>query len=385
MPHSWPVSARSCRHSSRSPVSRRRCCCSGTSREPEHGDRGLRRLPSSALCRARSRLRQSIGSTPRSTGSARPQTNAALRSRSASQAARSDACELALTDRRSRVRAAAARRLAAGTMGRRRSRAHPDPRCASHHGDDQAFAARVDRLCTTAEVTEYIAYLKGFAIFPAPKLLYGRAREGVRSAITPVFAAIACHNPYPFDHFDEDAWNQMVVKCVFNGAPIETIVGLQERRNPRGRADAARPGGGAARRRAPAAGRRSRLCRSQLTVRGTTAHGEYKKTKATHVVRDAERAGVADRIGDGTGSGWRCTARRADVSALLHGMSRCGWTRRRQELHAARGSADAERDTPNSSRTAIWRPSLRKAARPSARAPTCRPLRRRCRARTSPT
>jgi hypothetical protein len=103
---------------------------------------------------------------------------------------------------------------------------------ASHGGDDPAFAARVDRLCTTAEVTEHIAYLKGFAIFPAPKLLYGRAREGVRSAITPIFAAIACHNPYPFDHFDEDAWNQMVVKAVFNGVPIETIVGLRARRNP---------------------------------------------------------------------------------------------------------------------------------------------------------
>lgn len=102
---------------------------------------------------------------------------------------------------------------------------------ASHAGDDRAFAARVDRLCTTAEVTEYIAYLKGFAIFPAPGLLYARAREGVRSAITPVFAAIACHNPYPRDHFDDEAWNQMVVKCVFNGVPIETIVGLHERRN----------------------------------------------------------------------------------------------------------------------------------------------------------
>lgn len=103
---------------------------------------------------------------------------------------------------------------------------------ASHGGDDPAFATRVDRLCTTAEVTEYIAYLKGFAIFPAAALLYGRAREGVRSAITPVFAAIACHNPYPFDHFDADAWNQMVVKAVFSGTPIETIFGLHERRNP---------------------------------------------------------------------------------------------------------------------------------------------------------
>jgi hypothetical protein len=103
---------------------------------------------------------------------------------------------------------------------------------ATHAGDDQAFAARVDRLCSIAEVNEYTAYLKGFAIFPAPKLLYARAREGVRTAITPVFAAIVCHNPYPFDHFDDDAWNQMVVKCVFNGVPIETIVGLHERRNP---------------------------------------------------------------------------------------------------------------------------------------------------------
>ena len=47
----------------------------------------------------------------------------------------------------------------------------------------------------------------------------------------PPFEAIACHNPYPFDYFDEAAWNQMVVKCVFTGAPIDTIVGLRDRRN----------------------------------------------------------------------------------------------------------------------------------------------------------
>jgi hypothetical protein len=46
-----------------------------------------------------------------------------------------------------------------------------------------------------------------------------------------VFEAIACHNPYPFDYFDEAAWNQMVVKCVFTGAPINSIVGLEQRRN----------------------------------------------------------------------------------------------------------------------------------------------------------
>jgi hypothetical protein len=103
---------------------------------------------------------------------------------------------------------------------------------ATHHDDNGRFAARVDRLCATGEITEQIALLKGFAVFPAAAELHGRAREGVRSSIQAVFEAIACHNPYPFDHFDMPAWNQMVVKCVFSGASIDAVVGLRERRNP---------------------------------------------------------------------------------------------------------------------------------------------------------
>lgn len=102
----------------------------------------------------------------------------------------------------------------------------------TYRGDDQPFADRVDRLCATAEVTEHAAMLKGFAVLPAPVLLLGRAREGVRSAMQPVFEAIACRNPYPLHYFDEAAWNQMVVKCVFMGAPFDAISGLAERRNP---------------------------------------------------------------------------------------------------------------------------------------------------------
>jgi hypothetical protein len=102
---------------------------------------------------------------------------------------------------------------------------------ATYRDDNVVFAARVDRLCATGELNEQVAYLKGFAIFPAPRALHGRAREAVRSSIGPVFEAIACGNPYPFDYFDESAWNQMVVKCVFSGLPIDSVVGLHERRN----------------------------------------------------------------------------------------------------------------------------------------------------------
>jgi hypothetical protein len=102
----------------------------------------------------------------------------------------------------------------------------------THRGNDQAFADHVDRACATAEVTELVGMLKGFAVFPAPTLLLGRAREGVRSSMQPVFEAIACRNPYPLDYFDELAWNQMVVKCIFMGVAIDGISGLAERRNP---------------------------------------------------------------------------------------------------------------------------------------------------------
>jgi hypothetical protein len=98
-------------------------------------------------------------------------------------------------------------------------------------GDEETFAARVDGLCLTGELSEHVACLKGFAVFPAPARLLRRAREATRSSMQPPFEAIACHNPYPADYFDDAAFNQMVVKCVFCGVPIESVVGLDERRN----------------------------------------------------------------------------------------------------------------------------------------------------------
>jgi hypothetical protein len=129
------------------------------------------------------------------------------------------------------------------TAGRLRARWRPDLWSAdeaariaivlaTYRGNDIEFAAEVDRLCLTAELTEHVALLKGFAIFPAAKRIGGRAREAVRSSASAISQAITDNNPYPFDHFDETTWNQMVVKCVFNGSSIEAIIGLEERRNP---------------------------------------------------------------------------------------------------------------------------------------------------------
>jgi hypothetical protein len=100
------------------------------------------------------------------------------------------------------------------------------------HNDERTFVARIERLCRTGELNERIACLKGFAVFPVPGLLLGCARDAARSSLQPQFEAIACRNPYPAAQFDNAAFNQMVVKCVFSGVAIETVVGLQERSNP---------------------------------------------------------------------------------------------------------------------------------------------------------
>ena len=86
-------------------------------------------------------------------------------------------------------------------------------------------------LVPDTELTEHVSYMKGLAVFPAAKALLPRAREGVRSSIAPLFEAIACRNPYPRDMFDNDPWNQMVVKCVFSGTPLAAVIGLSQRRN----------------------------------------------------------------------------------------------------------------------------------------------------------
>jgi hypothetical protein len=47
-----------------------------------------------------------------------------------------------------------------------------------------------------------------------------------------VFEAVAHRNPYPREQFDEDRWNQMVLKALFIGAILNPIQGLDERANP---------------------------------------------------------------------------------------------------------------------------------------------------------
>jgi hypothetical protein len=97
--------------------------------------------------------------------------------------------------------------------------------------DEAGFPRRLGELYRTAELSESIAYLRGLALFPGPRALLPVAAEGIRSAVQPIFEAVAHRNPYPREVFDRTAWNQMVLKALFVGSALSPIQGLAERAN----------------------------------------------------------------------------------------------------------------------------------------------------------
>jgi len=99
--------------------------------------------------------------------------------------------------------------------------------------DSKAFKTRLEMLFNTADVWELIAFYRGLPLYPNAVEHVARAREGTRSAMQPIFEAVAHRNPFPMEQFDENAWNHMVLKALFIGSKLAPILGLDERANPR--------------------------------------------------------------------------------------------------------------------------------------------------------
>jgi len=79
------------------------------------------------------------------------------------------------------------------------------------------------------EAGERQAVLRVLAALPAPARFVELAIDACRSNVEPVFAAIACDNDYPARHFPAPAFDQMVLKALFTGAPLARVAGLAAR------------------------------------------------------------------------------------------------------------------------------------------------------------
>lgn len=97
--------------------------------------------------------------------------------------------------------------------------------------NEKNYVKRLNELFETAEMNELAALNSFIPLFSYPQNWLFQAKEAVRSNIGSVFDAIAFNNPYPAIHFDEPAWNLLVLKTIFCGKSIKNIYGLKERSN----------------------------------------------------------------------------------------------------------------------------------------------------------
>ena len=97
--------------------------------------------------------------------------------------------------------------------------------------DEKAFAPLFKDLCRTADLNESITFYRGIALYPHSAELDAQIGEGLRTNIRAVFEAIAHHNSYPREHFDQNRWNHMVLKALFIDSTLGPIRGLDERAN----------------------------------------------------------------------------------------------------------------------------------------------------------
>ncbi|GAB4533137.1 MAG: EboA domain-containing protein [Pleurocapsa sp.] len=99
------------------------------------------------------------------------------------------------------------------------------------HQNEDKYVATLDKIFAAADVREAIALYQSLPLLPYPERFKLRAAEGVRSNMTSVFNAVALNNPYPAQYLDDLAWNQMVLKALFVGSPLQPIYGLNQRNN----------------------------------------------------------------------------------------------------------------------------------------------------------
>ncbi|PJZ44947.1 EboA domain-containing protein [Leptospira brenneri] len=98
-------------------------------------------------------------------------------------------------------------------------------------GPKEQFLKNIETLFDTAELNELVALYSALPLLAYPLEWLPRATDAVRSNMGFVFDAIALRNPYAELYFPESAWNQLVLKTIFNGKPIHLILGIDRRRN----------------------------------------------------------------------------------------------------------------------------------------------------------
>lgn len=87
----------------------------------------------------------------------------------------------------------------------------------------------LDEAFSYADEGELCALLRALPLIPQRERFAWRATEGCRTNMVSVFCAVACDSPLPVATFDDVAWKQVLLKCLFVGAPLWRVRGVDLR------------------------------------------------------------------------------------------------------------------------------------------------------------
>lgn len=97
--------------------------------------------------------------------------------------------------------------------------------------DEASYLSILETLFSSGDVSELVSLYGALSVLPLPEKLITRCAEGSRTNMGEVFEAVANNNPFPADYISEEAFNQMVLKCLFVGKPLYKVVNLNKRLN----------------------------------------------------------------------------------------------------------------------------------------------------------
>jgi hypothetical protein len=98
--------------------------------------------------------------------------------------------------------------------------------------DKSFYFQIVNRLFSSADMRELAMLYRHMMLYPYPDEYIFLATEGVRTNIKSVFESLALKNAYPSIYFNQQQWNQMILKCIFNQCNLQEVVGLEKNANP---------------------------------------------------------------------------------------------------------------------------------------------------------
>ena len=98
--------------------------------------------------------------------------------------------------------------------------------------DAEAEPQAVETLFRQGDEAERATIVRALVLFDDGVRLKPLIAEAGRANSLELVSAVSLRNPYPTAYYTEHEFNQMVLKCLFMGQPIDKIPGLEARGNP---------------------------------------------------------------------------------------------------------------------------------------------------------